>query len=78
MGLAYRLINETRRFRLLYQLRKLLSNRDYLILNVCFELLLFLFKSMAEFEIFLKCDVKLASQVFDILGCLVLLHVAEV
>ena len=33
---------------------------------------------MAELEVFLKSNVELASQVFDILGRLVLLHVAEV
>ena len=33
---------------------------------------------MAELEVFLKSYVELAAQVFDVLGRLVLLHVAEV
>ena len=78
MRLAYRLINLSGLFRLLYQLRKLLSDSYYLILNICFELFFLLLQAVAQLEVFLENDVELTSQVPYILRRLILLHVAEV
>lgn len=78
MRLADRLVDLTCLFRLFNLLRELLRDGDDLVLYISLKLFLFLFKSMAELEVFLESDVELAAQIFDILRSLVMLHVPEV